>query len=41
MKDKETVLLIDSWKDQHALDVHHGSPMMTKLQNFGKNTTYI
>ena len=31
MKDKETVLLIDSWKDQHALDVHHGSPMMTKI----------
>ena len=31
MKDKETVLLIDSWKDQHALDVHHGSHMMTKI----------
>lgn len=29
MDDKETVLLIDSWKDQHSLDVHHASPMMT------------
>ena len=24
----ETVLLIDSWKDQASLDVHHASPMM-------------
>ena len=24
----ETVLLIDSWEDQAALDVHHASPMM-------------
>lgn len=31
MDDKETVLLIDSWKDQHSLDVHHASPMMTKI----------
>ena len=30
MDDNETVLLIDSWKDQHSLDVHHASPMMTK-----------
>ena len=29
--DKETVLLIDSWKDQHAIDVHHASPMMEKI----------
>ncbi len=29
--DKETVLLIDSWKDQHSLDVHHASPMMKKI----------
>lgn len=31
MDDKETVLLIDSWKDQHSLDVHHASPMMAKI----------
>lgn len=28
MHDPETVLLIDSWKDQASLDVHHASPMM-------------
>lgn len=27
----ETVLLIDSWVDQQALDVHHASPMMAKV----------
>lgn len=26
--DKETVLLIDEWKDQAALDIHHKSEMM-------------
>lgn len=31
MEDKETVLLIDSWNDQHAIDVHHASPMMAKI----------
>lgn len=31
MADKETVLLIDSWKDQHAIDVHHASPMMARI----------
>ena len=31
MEDEETVLLIDSWKDQHSIDVHHASPMMTKI----------
>lgn len=31
MDDKETVLLIDSWKDQHSIDVHHASPMMPKI----------
>lgn len=31
MDDRETVLLIDSWKDQHSLDVHHASPMMEKI----------
>ena len=31
MDDKETVLLVDSWKDQHSLDVHHASTMMAKI----------
>ena len=31
MADKETVLLVDSWKDQHSIDVHHASPMMAKI----------
>ena len=31
MDDVETVLLIDSWENQHALDLHHASPMMTKI----------
>lgn len=29
--DNETVLLIDSWKNQQALDIHHSSPMMAKI----------
>ena len=28
MNDPETVLLIDSWRDQASIDVHHASPMM-------------
>lgn len=31
MQDEETVLLIDCWKDQHSIDVHHASPMMKKI----------
>ena len=31
MDDPETVLLIDHWKDQAALDVHHKSPMMAQI----------
>ena len=31
MQDKETVLLIDSWENQQALDVHHASPMMQTI----------
>lgn len=27
----ETVLLIDSWKDQESIDVHHASPMMNTI----------
>lgn len=29
--DPETVLLIDSWTDQAAIDAHHASPMMGQL----------
>ena len=31
LNDPETVLLIDSWRDQAALDAHHASPMMAQL----------
>lgn len=31
MDDEETVLLIDSWSDQAALDAHHASKMMSEL----------
>ena len=31
MDDKETVLLIDSWKDQRSIDLHHASPMMAQI----------
>ena len=29
--DPETVLLIDSWEDQAAIDIHHASPMMATI----------
>jgi len=29
--DHETVLLIDSWTDQAALDMHHLSPVMAQI----------
>ena len=31
LDDPETVLLIDSWENQEAIDVHHASPMMTTI----------
>ena len=31
LDDPETVLLIDSWTDQAAIDAHHASPMMAQL----------
>ena len=31
LNDGETVLLIDSWENQQALDIHHKSPMMQKI----------
>ena len=33
MEDEETVLLIDRWKDQEALDIHHKSEMMKQIAN--------
>ena len=29
--DSETVLLIDSWESQEAIDKHHATPMMNKI----------
>ena len=34
--DVETVLLIDKWKDQAALDMHHKSEMMKEIANLRK-----
>lgn len=31
MDDPETVLLIDSWTGQAAIDAHHASPMMAEI----------
>ena len=31
LEDPETILLIDSWTDQEAIDVHHASPMMATI----------
>ena len=29
--DEKTVLLVDSWENQEALDIHHASPMMAEI----------
>ena len=31
LDDPETILLIDSWRDQASIDAHHASPMMAQL----------
>ncbi len=31
LDDPETLLLIDSWTDQAAIDAHHASPMMAVI----------
>ncbi len=36
VNDVETVLLIDKWKDQTALDLHHKSEMMKDIANLRK-----
>ena len=32
MNDPETVLLIDAWESQEAIDMHHASPMMETIR---------
>ena len=34
LDDPETVLLIDQWASQEAIDVHHASPMMQTIAEF-------
>lgn len=31
LDDPETILLIDCWTDQAAIDAHHATPMMARL----------
>lgn len=31
MEDPEAVLLVDSWQDQQALDLHHATPAMGEI----------
>lgn len=31
LDDPETILLIDSWEDQAAIDAHHASPIMATI----------
>ena len=31
LDDPETILLIDSWEDQAAIDAHHATPMMATI----------
>ena len=31
MRDPETILLIDAWENQEAVDAHHASPMMQTI----------
>ena len=36
MDDSETVLLIDRWKNQQALDIHHKTDMMSEIAELRK-----
>ena len=31
LEDPDTILLIDSWENQEAIDLHHASPMMKTI----------
>ena len=35
VNDSETVLLIDSWENQEAIDVHHKTPMKKRIYHIG------
>lgn len=36
LDDPETILLIDSWENQTAIDEHHKSPMMQEIMQLRK-----
>ena len=31
MQDTQTVLSVDSWENQETIDIHHHTPMMSKI----------
>lgn len=31
LEDPDTILLVDSWENQEAIDIHHDSPMMKTI----------
>ena len=35
VEDEETVLLVDSWDNQEAIDLHHASSIMDKITELG------
>ena len=37
MEDPETVMLIDKWEDEKALDAHHKSSMMKEIAELREN----
>nr|WP_314994722.1 putative quinol monooxygenase [uncultured Treponema sp.] len=37
----KTVLLIDQWENQEAIDAHHASPIWKQFLNSVKNMTFI
>ena len=41
MKESETVLLIDAWEDQEAIDKHHASPMMQTITELASRSSVV
>lgn len=41
IENKETVLLIDQWANQEALDLHHQSPTMQKILDLRKKYNLV
>lgn len=41
IEDPEMILLIDSWENQEAIDVHHASPMMKTIADLRRNVIFI